>query len=128
MRFAKIVFTVAGVYGLLVLVPQYFLEGKYGRDFPPPVEHPEHYYGFVGLAVVWQLLFLLLARDPVRYRPVMIVAVLEKLSFGLAVPVLHLAGRVAPLMLVPACVDLVLGALFVAAYLKTPARDSSKAA
>lgn len=127
MRFAKIVFTVAGVYGLLVLVPQYFLEGRYGRDFPPPVAHPEHYYGFVGLAVVWQVLFLVVARDPVRYRPMMIVAVLEKLSFGVAVPVLYLAGRVAPLMLAPAGVDLVLGALFVAAYLKTPRRDSRAA-
>ena len=127
MRFAKIVFTVAGVYGLLVLVPQYFLEGKYGRDFPPPVSHPEHYYGFVGLAAVWQLAFLLIARDPVRYRPMMIVAVLEKLSFGVAVPVLYLAGRVAPLLLAPAFVDLLLGALFVAAYLKTPRQDSTAA-
>ena len=127
MRFAKIVFTVAGVYGLLVLVPQYFLEGRYGRDFPPPVGHPEHYYGFVGLAVVWQVAFLMIARDPARYRPLMIAAVLEKLSFGVAVPVLYLAGRVAPLLLAPAGIDLLLGALFVAAYLKTPARDSPSA-
>jgi hypothetical protein len=123
MRFAKIVFTAAGVYGLLVLMPQYFLEGRYGRDFPPPVAHPEHYYGFVGLAVVWQVAFLVVARDPMRYRPLMLVAVLEKLSFGLAVPALYLAGRAAPLLLAPAVIDLLLGALFVASYLKTPARD-----
>ena len=122
MRFGKIVFTVAGVYGLLVLAPQYFLEERYGRDFPPPVNHPEHYYGFVGLALVWQLAFLLIARDPARYRPLMLVAVLEKLSFGAAVPVLYLMGRVAPLVLAPALVDLLLAALFVAAYLKTPRR------
>ena len=127
MRFAKIVFTVAGVYGLLVLLPQYFLEERYGHDFPPPVTHPEHYYGFVGLAAVWQVAFLLIARDPVRYRPLMIVAVLEKLSFGLAVPVLYFLGRVAPLMLAPAVIDLLLGALFVAAYAKTPRRDSQHA-
>ena len=123
MRFAKIVFTVAGVYGLLVLVPQYFLEGRYGRDFPPPISHPEHYYGFVGLALVWQLAFLVIARDPVRYRPLILVAVLEKLSFGLAIPVLYLMGRVAPLLFAPAVIDLLLGALFLASYLKTPARD-----
>ncbi len=127
MRFAKIVFTVAAVYGLLVLVPQYFLEERYGRDFPPPVNHPEHYYGFVGLALVWQLAFLLIARDPVRYRPLMLVAVLEKLSFGVAAFVLYAAGRVAPLVLAPAGVDLLLAALFVAAYLKTPRRDSPAA-
>ena len=121
MRFAKIVFTIAAVYGLLVLMPQYFLEDRYGRDFPPPINHPEHYYGFIGLAVVWQVAFLLIARDPVRYRPMMLVAVLEKLSFGLAVPVLYFMGRVAPLVLAPASVDLVLAVLFVVAYLKTPA-------
>jgi hypothetical protein len=127
MRFAKIVFTVAGVYGLLVLVPQFFLEERYGRDFPPPITHPEHYYGFVGLAVAWQVLFLILARDPVRYRPVMIAAVLEKLSFGVAAFVLYALGRVAPLVLAPAGVDLLLAALFVAAYLKTPRQESPAA-
>jgi hypothetical protein len=124
MRFARVVFTVAGVYGLLVLVPQYFMEGRFGRDFPPPVNHPEHYYGFIGVASAWQVVFLVLARDPARYRAMMIPAVLEKLSFGAAVPVLYLLGRVAPLMLAPAFIDLVLGALFVAAYLKTPARGA----
>ena len=119
MRFAKVVFTAAGVYGLLVLAPQYFLEERYGRDFPPPVNHPEHYYGFIGLALVWQLAFLLIARDPSRYRPMMIVAVLEKLSFGVPAFILFAAGRVAPLVLAPASVDLVLAVLFAAAYLKT---------
>lgn len=128
MRFAKIVFTVAGVYGLLVLVPQYFTEEKLGRDFPPPVSHPEHYYGFIGVAVAWQLVFLVIARDPARYRALMIPAVVEKVSFGAAVPVLFLLGRVAPLMLAPALVDLVLAALFTAAYFKTPAREPARAA
>ena len=127
MRFAKIVFTVAGVYGLLVLVPQFFLEGRYGRDLPPPVNHPENYYGFLCVAAVWQVAFLILARDPVRYRPMMIAAVLEKWGFVVAIVALHLAGRVAPLLLVPTGVDLLLGALFVAAYLKTPARVSTAA-
>lgn len=123
MRFAKIVFTVAGVYGLLILVPQFFLEGKYGRDLPPPVNHPENYYGFICVAVVWQVAFLILARDPVRYRPMMIAGVLEKWSFVVAIVALYLAGRVAPLLLLPAGIDLLLGALFLTAYLKTPRRD-----
>lgn len=38
--FARRVFTVAGVYGILVLVPQYFMEAKVGRDYPPPITHP----------------------------------------------------------------------------------------
>lgn len=51
MRFTSRLFLIAGIYGLLVLVPQYFLEEKNGRDYPPAITHPEYYYGFVGVAV-----------------------------------------------------------------------------
>lgn len=36
MRFAKIVFTVAGVWGFLVLTPFFFLADVIGREYPPP--------------------------------------------------------------------------------------------
>jgi hypothetical protein len=49
-------------------------------------------------------------------------ASLEKLGYGLAVIVLLGQGRVAASALVTAGIDLVLGALFVAAYLKTPSQ------
>jgi hypothetical protein len=82
MTFATRVFLIAGIYGLLVLLPQYFLEGKHGRDFPPPITHPEYYYGFVGVALAWQIAFFIISRDPVRYRPIMIAAIAEKASFA----------------------------------------------
>lgn len=41
MPFAKIVFRIAGIYGLIVLAPGLFLESKFGRDYPPPVTHPD---------------------------------------------------------------------------------------
>ena len=119
MRFAKIVYTVAGMYGLLVLLPQYFLEEKTGRDYPPAINHPEYYYGFISVALAWQVLFLILARDPLRYRAMMIPAILEKAGFGVAVPILFLLNRVGPVMLGAAVIDLILGALFIAAYAKT---------
>lgn len=122
MRFAKILYTVAGIYGLLVLLPQYFLEEKTGRDFPPPVNHPEYYYGFIGVGLAWQVLFLILARDPVRYRSLMIPTILEKASFGVAAVVLFLMNRIAPTMLGAGIIDLIFGTLFVAAYMKTGAR------
>ena len=127
MRFAKIVFLVAGVYGLLVLLPQFFLEERAGRDFPPPINHPEYYYGFLGVAAAWQVLFLILSGDPARYRAMMIPSVLEKISFGAAAVVLFLQGRVAPVLLPFAAIDLLFAALFLAAYLKTPARAESGA-
>jgi hypothetical protein len=119
MRFARRVFLVAGVYGILVLVPQYFLEQRLSRDYPPAVTHPEFYYGFVGVALAWQVLFLAISRDPVRLRPAMPAAVLEKAAFAIAVPFLYASGRVASIVLIPASIDAVLGTLFLICYFRT---------
>lgn len=114
--FAKRVFFWAGVYGLIVLLPQYFMEQQIGLDYPPAITHPEHFYGFIGLAVAWQLAFLAIARDPVRLRPVMLVAVVEKYSFAIPTAVLLYHGR-APLALAPlAAIDAILGVLFLVSY------------
>src|SRR3712207_4414010 len=94
-RFPSLVFRIAGIYGIVVLLPQYFLEERIGRDYPPPITHPEHFYGFVGLALVWQLVFLLIARDVRRYRALMPLAVLEKLAFGVPALALYAGGRLA---------------------------------
>lgn len=118
--FARRVFQVAAVYGVVVLVPQYFLEQRLSRDFPPPITHPEQFYGFVGVALAWQVAFLVIATDVRRYRPLMIPAILEKLAFGGAVVVLYALGRVGPAVLAPGLIDLGLAALFVAAYRATP--------
>jgi len=118
-RFAERVFRLAAIYGILVLLPQYFMEERIGRDFPPPITHPEHFYGFIGVALAWQVVFLIIARDPVRYRPIMLAAILEKLAFGGAALALFLAQRLAPSVLAAGLVDLVLAGLFLAAYRKT---------
>lgn len=120
MRFARVVYLLAGIYGLLILLPQYLLEAKNDRDFPPPITHPEYYYGFVGVAVAWQVAFLMMSRDPVRYRPIMIASILEKLGYGLATAVLFTLGRAGGVVLGTGLVDLLLGALFAVAYVKTP--------
>lgn len=119
MSFAKWTFRIAGIYGLLALVPHYFLEGHIGRIMPPAVTHPEFFYGFVGVALAWQVAFLILAHDPARLRPFMIPAILEKLSFGVAVFALITMGRAPALLAGAASIDLLFAALFVAAYRKT---------
>jgi hypothetical protein len=118
-RFARRVFAAAGVFGLIVLVPHYFLEDRIGRDAPPPITHPEYFYGFVGIAIAWQLAFLLISRDPVRYRPLMIAAIVEKATFAVATAVLYAQGRLRLEMLGAGMIDLVLGALFVISYIRT---------
>lgn len=125
MQFARRVFLIAGIYGLIVLAPQYFLEGKVGRDDPPAITHTEYFYGFIGVALAWQIVFLIISRDPVRYRPIMLPGILEKLGFGIAAVVLYAQHKLATQMLAAGLVDLILAALFAAAYLKTPAQSTS---
>jgi len=36
-RFSARVFLGAGLYGVAVLLPRYFLEERLARDFPPPL-------------------------------------------------------------------------------------------
>jgi hypothetical protein len=114
--FCQRVFFVAGLYGLVVLFPQYFMEASLNRRFPPPVTHPEHFYGFIGVAIAWQFAFLLIARDPQRFRPFMLAGVLEKLSFGVAAIVLYAQGRVALFVLCAGSVDLLLAIFFILAF------------
>ncbi|MFO1045159.1 MAG: hypothetical protein U0941_25570 [Planctomycetaceae bacterium] len=125
MLFAKRVYLIAGIYGLIVLAPQYFLEVKNGQDFPPAITHPEYYYGFVGVGLAWQVAFLVISTDPTRYRPLMIPTVLEKISFGIAAAVLFTLGRLNPTMMVAGTIDMILGALFIASYVATRPRTGT---
>jgi hypothetical protein len=124
-RFARRVFTWAGIYGLAALLPMYLLEARLGELLPPALTHPEFYYGFAGVAGAWQVAFLLIGSDPVRFRPVMLPAVLEKLGYGIAVGVLVSQGRTPVALMGTAVIDLGLAALFTAAYFRTRAASSS---
>jgi len=119
MKFARIVYFVAGIWGILVLTPLYFLFDKIGRQDPPPITHPGFYYGFVGAGLAWQFAFFVIATDPVRYRIVMLPAVFEKFSWGIAVIVLLLQHRMHTSDLTFGGADLLLGLLFVISFLKT---------
>jgi len=124
MKFARIVFWIAAIWGVLVLAPLYFIFDMISRNDPPPITHPGFFYGFVGLALAWQIAFVFIARDPVRYRPLMIPSIIEKVSFNAAVVILVLQGRMHSSDLIFAGTDLLLGVLFAVAYFKTPQRAS----
>lgn len=119
MRFAKGVFLVAGIYGLLVMTPLYFLESRIGRDTPPPITHPEYFYGFVGVTLAWQFLFLIVASDPARYRLMIIPSILAKVSFGSALLVLFSQRRIPASVLGIGSLDWVFAILFAAAFSAT---------
>jgi len=119
-RFARIVFWIAAIWGFLIITPLYFMFNLIGEKDPPPITHPAFFYGFVGIALVWQIAFIFIARDPIRFRPMMMPAILEKLVYAVPVVILVLQKRMHPTDLVFSAIDLTLGALFLAAYLRTP--------
>jgi hypothetical protein len=47
MKSAKIVFRIAGIWGLLIFTALYFLFDVIGRNDPPPITLPGFFYGFV---------------------------------------------------------------------------------
>jgi hypothetical protein len=125
MKFAKIVFSIAGIWGFLIITPLYFLFDVIPQKDPPAITHPGFYYGFVGCALAWQVAFCFIATDPVRYRPLMLPSILEKATYAIAIVVLVSQGRTNPHDLVFAATDALLGILFVIAYFATKPRQSA---
>ncbi|HVT28159.1 MAG TPA: hypothetical protein VHE81_09095 [Lacipirellulaceae bacterium] len=120
MRFARWVFLLAGICGIIVIIPPYFLEQRFGQDHPPAVSHPEFYYGFLGVTLAWQILFLLIAYDPIRYRLAMLPAMLEKATFVVAIFGLYMLGRISGSFVSFAAVDAIWLVLFLVAFLGIP--------
>ena len=119
MKFASVVFYIAGVWGVLLLIPLYFLFDITGRTFPPPITHAEFYYGFLSVTLAWQIAFLVIATDPPRYRLIMPAAILEKLGYVVTLIVLYERGLLQLGQVAPAVPDLILGILFITAFFKT---------
>jgi hypothetical protein len=119
MKFAKIVFWIAGIWGVLVLTPLYFMFDLIGKQDPPPITHPAFYYGFVGVGLSWQIAFCIIATSPVRFRPLMIACVIEKFSYAAALTVLYMQSRLHRADLAFAGIDLLLGVLFIISFVKT---------
>jgi len=124
MKFTKILFNVAGIWGVILLLPLYFIFDLIGQQDPPPITHPAFFYGFVGLGLAWQVVFFIIARDPLRFRPLMIPSIMEKIGYGGAVVVLYGQGRMHGQDLAFGLADLLFAALFAVAFLRT-ARDTA---
>ena len=119
MRFARIVFAVAGGLGLLILLPGFFTIDMVSRQYPPVVTHPDFDYGFLCVTVAWQVAFLVIATDPSRYRALMPAVMLEKFPYVTMLLVLFARGQLAAAQLAAVAIDGSLGVLFIVAYVKT---------
>ena len=118
MKFARWVFTAAGVVGVLMIAPLFFLESQMAGA-RGPISHAENYYGFLGVTLAWQLVYLVIGRDPAPYRPIMLLGALGKTIFFFSVWGLYLAGRTPLDVALISSVDIVWAALFVVAWTKT---------
>jgi hypothetical protein len=119
-KFAKMVFWIAAIWGFLIITPLYVMFDLIGTKDPPPITHPGFFYGFVGIALAWQFAFLVIALDPIRFRPIMLPSIVEKFSYGITVVTLVAQGRMHRSDLAFAGTDTLLGLLFVISYFKTP--------
>lgn len=114
------VYTIAGIYGLIVLLPLYFTAHKLALS-GPALTRPEYYYGFLGAACSFQLVYLTIGQDPVRYRPLMPLSVIAKLSFFVPVAILFAAGRIDTTTMALSSVDGLIALAFLWAWRITPA-------
>jgi hypothetical protein len=119
MKLAKWTFRTAGVFGLIVMIPMLFVENLIEQIMPPAVNHPEFFYGFVVLNICWQILYLFLAKDPIRFRPMMIPAFLAKASAPVALIWLYLQRRISSQWITTSIMDGVFAILFLVSYWAT---------
>jgi len=116
---------VAGVWGIVVLTPLYFLVDLTGRQYAAPVDYPHFFYGFLSVAMAWQIAFLVIGSSPARFRPLMIPSILEKLGHVAGVAVLYGKGRLSVADATAAGPDLFLAILFIIAFAMTPGFPSA---
>ncbi len=108
MKFARVVFWLAGGMGALALIPLYLTPGD-------PM-----YYGMLATLVAWQIAFFFIGKEPVRFRPLMIPAFLEKALWMITLAFLYTQGKVpASDLAANAATHGVLGVLFAVAYART---------
>lgn len=126
LRIARIIFAAAAIYGVVVVLAMFF--------YPPAIfgkarwQQPELYYGFTTVTLGWQIVFLLIAGNPPKYRALMfIAAVFEKFAFVAVLIVLLLERRARSHWISPAVIDFVFGVLFLLARAFTPVVASGPA-
>jgi hypothetical protein len=118
MRFARYVFIAAGIWGIAVLTPLYFLFDVTGRAYAAPTDYPHFFYGFVSVAMAWQIAFLIIGSNPARFRPLMIPCMLEKFSYVATLAVLYPQSRISWTDASAGFPDALLGVLFIVAFWK----------
>ena len=106
-RAARWLFGVAAIYGLAATLALYA---------HPLAADTLYLWAFAGAAATTQLLYLLIATDPRRYRPTIPIGIASKLSFATPVLWLYAHGAAGRGTLAAAAIDLLLAAAFGATF------------
>ena len=117
-KLASWLFAASGLYGIAVLSPLYWLEGEIAKT-TGGFNHPEYFYGFVGTALSAQIMFFIVAYDPLRFRPAIFFAVLEKLAFAIPVFLLWASERLSGPVVAFGGIDFVWAIIFSALWVLT---------
>ncbi len=114
------VFILAAIYGIPLLTFWMFTTPRmvgHARN-----QQPEMYYGFGSIGLAWQVVFVLIATNPVRYRPLMLIAAIFQKLFFSALLIWLLLRHIAGMHWLPfAVADGLFGIGFLIAYWITPA-------
>ena len=106
--FASRIFRASAVYGVLVLTPSYLV--------PVPDPWRLSHFGFVGIALVFQGVFWIISRDPLRYIALIPLCIMEKLVFGVPAIALLSLGKADPVAGLFGGLDLLWAAMFAIAW------------
>ena len=75
MKIARWIFLAAGVLGLVPLAPIFYELARGGQDMLPDGGSMGLFiYIFLALYTFWQIFYLILAANPMRFRPMIILA------------------------------------------------------
>lgn len=106
--FTRRVLIGAAIYGFICAGTLYFTAA--------PDPHRLLYFAFAGIALVFQGVFLVIARDPRRYAAFLPLCVFEKISFAIPALAFSARGQAETSMALGGAVDLLLAVLFFAAW------------
>ncbi|MWV27793.1 hypothetical protein [Aurantiacibacter rhizosphaerae] len=109
-KFARRVYIIAAIYGFLAVPALYF------TGAPDP--HRLLYFAFAGIALVFQGVFLVIARDPLKHAAFVPLTVFEKISFGIPALAFWSEGQAGDDMALGGAVDLLFAGLFLIVWLK----------
>ena len=112
-RWVSLWFKGAAIYGAVALTLSLLAPA-----IPAPGRLPQ--LGFTFTALAFQGVFWVIGTAPVRYRPLMLAGVAEKLAFGVPALWLTAQGTADPAAALFGTIDLILGAGFLLAWRATP--------